>query len=157
MSHIYPASYGDPRDWKVLRDRVIVQRLEYKHPILAVVGVTLQKGRVISVGYGRRKRRLVRFEKMPGMSAGALYFEDGEETGELTPMKVAVGDIVEFSPRDQFEFNYGGQDYIVIKQNAIYGTHNDAKDDEALLWQQSAGFDRDGHFLSGKENWQHVG
>lgn len=157
MAHIYNADYGTAEDWKILRDRVLVQRLEYKHPMLAVVGITLQKGRVINVGYGRRKRRLVRFEKMPGMSADALYFEDGEETGIVTPMKVAVGDIVEFSPRDQFEFTYRGLDYIMLKQNAIYGTSNDSEDHEALLWQESAGYDRKGNFLSGSEHWQQNG
>jgi hypothetical protein len=155
MSHVYPtASHGDPVNWKILRDRVLVERCEYKHPVLAVVGITLQKGRVINIGYGRRKRRLVRFEKMPGMSAGALYFEDGEETGVVMPMKVKVGDIVEFSPRDQFEFSYGGKDYLMLKQNSLYCTNNDSEDHEALLWQQSAGFDRDGNFMSGKEHWQ---
>jgi co-chaperonin GroES (HSP10) len=154
MSHVYPtASFGDPTKWKILRDRVLVERLEYKHPVLAVVGIVLQKGRVVNVGYGRRKRRLVRFEKMPGMSAGSLYFEDGEETGVVMPMKVKVGDIVEFSPRDQFEFSYGGKDYLVLKQNSIYGTSNDSADHEALLWQQSGGYDREGHFMSGKEHW----
>ncbi len=136
-----------------LRDRVLIKRLEYKHPVLAVVGVTLQKGVVIAVGPGRRERRKVRFEKMPGMSAGAMYFEDGEETGRVHPMKVKVGDVVEFSPRNQFEFDFEGERYSMIWQNAIYGTTNDSRH-QAMLWQQSAGYDRNGNFMSGAENWQ---
>jgi co-chaperonin GroES (HSP10) len=133
-----------------LRDRVLVKRIEYKHPLLAVIGVTLEKGIVVAVGPGRRERRKVRFDKMEGhlSSAGAQYFEDGDETGRTRPMRVKVGDVVEFSPRNQFEFEHEGEKYVMIWEQAIYGTTHD-KPDTALLWQRSAGHDRHGNFMPG--------
>ena len=133
---------------KPLRDRVLVQRLEYKHPTLAVVGVMLHKGIVVAVGNGRRLRRKTRFDGMPGRPP--TYFEDGEETGKVRPMRVKVGDVVEFSPRGQIEFELMGEKYVMIWEQAIYGTTNDSQH-EAMLFQQSAGYDRDGNFMSGRE------
>lgn len=131
-----------------LRDRVLIQRITYQHPTLAIVGVTLQKGIVVAVGYGRRIRRKVRFDKAEGhlSTQGSLYFEDGEETGKLRPMRVKVGDTVEFSPRNQIEWNFEGEDLVWIWEQSIYGTTNDSQS-EALLWQQSAGYDRHGNWL----------
>lgn len=133
-----------------LRDRVLVQRLEYEHPVLAVVGVTLQKGVVIATGYGRRVRKKIRFDLLEGhlSTSKALYFEDGEETGAIKPMRVRPGDVVEFSPRNQIEWEHEGEKLVWIWEQSIYGTSNDSKS-EALLWQQSAGHDRAGNFLSG--------
>ena len=138
-----------------LSDRLLIKRLEYKHETLEVVGGTLQKGIVIAAGPGRRERRKVRFDKkMGGMSTdGALYFEDGEETGRTYPMPVKVGDVVEFSPRGQIEWEFEGETYVWVWVKACYGTTDDSQS-EALLWQQSAGFDRKGNFLSGAEQWQ---
>lgn len=135
---------------RVLRDRVIVRRFEYQHPLLAVVGVVLQKGEVVAVGYGRRQRRKTAFTGMPGRT---IFFEDGEETGKILPMKVSVGDVVEFSPREQVEFTFNGEQLIAINQNSIYGVDPSGSKHKALLFQQSAGFDREGNFLSGKESW----
>jgi co-chaperonin GroES (HSP10) len=139
---------------KPLRDRLLVKRFEYKNPYIAVVGVELQKGVVIATGYGRRVRRKVRFDnKMGGLSsAGAMYFEDGEETGKVLPMKVKVGDVVEFSPRNQIEWEFEGERLVWVWQNACYGTTNDSQS-EALLWQQSAGHDRRGNFMSGADEY----
>ena len=133
---------------KVLRDRVVVRRMEYHNPYIAVVGVTLQKGEVVAVGYGRRERRKTKFCGMPGHPP--IWFEDGAETGIVTPMKVSVGDYVEFSPRNQFEFELNGEKLVMIWQNAIYYISDDSPSN-ALLFQQSAGYDRHGNFLSGKE------
>jgi co-chaperonin GroES (HSP10) len=133
---------------RVLRDRVIVKRFEYQNPHIAVTGIVLQKGLIVAVGYGRRVRRKVRFEQ--GTGGKVLYFEDGEETGKILPMKVRVGQVVEFSYRNQWEFALEGEKFVQIWQNAIYGVSNDSRS-EALLFQQSAGFDRDGNFMSGKE------
>jgi co-chaperonin GroES (HSP10) len=133
---------------KPLRDRVLVQRLEYKHPTLAVVGVVIHKGVVVAVGNGRRLRRKTKFEGMPGRPP--MWFEDGDETGKVRPMRVKPGDIVEFSPRGQVEFELMGEPYVMIWEQSIYGTTNDSQS-EAMLFQQSAGFDRDGNFMSGKE------
>lgn len=136
------------RTVKPREDYVLVQRLEYEHPVLAVVGVTLQKGIVVSTGPGKRKRKKVRFDLLEGhlSSTRSLYFEDGAETGGLHDMPVAVGDVVEFSPRNQIEWEYNGEKLVWIKASAIYGTTNDSRS-EALLWQQSAGTDRNGNFL----------
>lgn len=138
------------RNVKPLRDRVLVKRFEFEHPQLIVVGVQLQKGLVVATGPGRRIRRLVRFDKDIGHmnTARSLYFEDGDETGKVRPMRVHVGDIVEFSPRNQIEWEYGGETYVWVWEQAIYGTTNDSRH-EALLWQQSAGHDRHGNFMPG--------
>lgn len=136
---------------KPLSDRILIQRLEYEHPILAVTGITLQKGVVLAVGPGKRQRRKVRFDLLEGhLSTGrALYFEDGGETGRLHPMYVQVGDIVEFSPRNQIEWEYEGEKFVWVRHGGIYGTSNDSKPHEALLWQASAGTDRNGNYLPG--------
>jgi hypothetical protein len=143
---------------RLLRDRLLISRFDYQHPTLAVVGVTLQKGVVVAVGYGRRKRRLVRFDKAAGhmSSQGALYFEDGEETGEIVPVEFKVGDVVEFSPRNQFDIplnTFWEPNLIIIKAGACYGIDPTESRSAALLWQQSAGYDRKGNFLSGAEDW----
>jgi co-chaperonin GroES (HSP10) len=134
---------------RLLRDRVLISRFAYNHPLLAVVGVQLQKGRVVAVGPGRRVKRKVRF-RLNDKDAQALYFEDGEETGKVRPVRVKVGDIVEFSPRNQVELNWEGEPYVMIWDSAIYGT-TDESTSAALLWQQSAGHDRQGNYLSGRE------
>ena len=135
-------------------DYVLVKRMEYEHPILAVVGVTLQKGIVVAAGPGKRKRRKVRFDLLEGhlSTSRALYFEDGPElkTQQKHEMPVKAGDIVEFSPRNQIEWEEAGEKLIWIRAGAIYGTSNDSKS-EALLWQQPAGTDRNGNFLPGTD------
>src|SRR5437762_1666459 len=107
-----------------LRDRLLIKKIEYKHPTLAIVGVTLQKGIVVAVGYSRRIRRKVRFDKAEGhlITQDALYFEDGADTGKIRPMRVKVGDIVEFSPRNQIDWNFKGEDLVWIWEGAVYGT-----------------------------------
>lgn len=135
-----------------LQDRVLVQRLEYENPILAVVGITLQKGLVVAVGPGKRQRKRVRFDLLEGhlSTNRALYFEDGAETGRLHPIHIKVGDVVEFSPRNQISDELEGEKLVWIRHGAIYGTTNDSRH-EALLWQQSAGHDRSGNYLSGRD------
>lgn len=135
-----------------LRDRVVVQRLEYEHPSLAVVGVTLHKGVVVAVGYGRRLRRKTRFDLKDGGfdSHKSLWFEDGDETGKIRPMRVKVGDCVEFSPRNQIEWEHEDEKLVWIWEQAIYGTTNDSQS-EALLFQSIAGHDRHGNWLPGTD------
>lgn len=140
-----------PPTLRPLRDRVLIRRIEYKNPYIAVVGVTLQKGEVVAIGPGRRERRKTKFCGMPGHPP--IWFEDGEEIGKVTPMKVQVGEYVEFSPRQQFEFEFNGEKLVMIWQNAIYYVSDDSPS-QALLFQKSAGFDREGNFMSGKEDWQ---
>lgn len=140
-----------------LMDRLLVKRFEFEHKLgLFVAGVTLDKGLVIAAGPGRRQRRKVRFDKAAGhlSTQGALFFEDGEELAKPRhPMRLKVGDIVEFSPRGQVPWVFENEELVWVWAKSCYGTTNDSKA-EALLWQQSAGYDRKGNFLSGAENWQ---
>jgi co-chaperonin GroES (HSP10) len=135
-----------------LQDRLVVKRIEYQHPILAVVGVVLHKGVVVAAGPGRRRKKMTRFDGMPGRPPS--WFEDGGETGKFTPMDVKVGDVVEFSPRQQTEFEFEGEQYVMVWRKSCYGIDPTASQSSAMLWQQSAGFDRKGNFMSGAEAWQ---
>lgn len=148
-------------DWKVLRDRLLVKILPYEHPVLLTPGVEVQKGVVIGAGYGRRVRRKVAFNA--GMNqqqnAKTLYFEDGTETGKVLPMQVAVGDVIEFSFRnitlvDFDRLGYDGIGHLAfVWQNAVYSVDPDEALDQCMMWQQSAGMDRHGNFMSGAEDW----
>lgn len=164
----------------VMRDRVLVRPLTYEHPVLATVGVDIQKGLVIAVGYGRRKRRKTPFyQKMDGFGTGTdktLWFEDGEETGKILPMQVKPGDVVEFSWRNYTVVDFdriwdhgancsrgpwreqafpGIGDLVFVWQSAIMSIDPDESLSDAMLWQQSAGYDRKGNFMSGAESWHH--
>ena len=168
---------------RVLRDRVLVCPLVYKHQILETVGVTMQKGLVVAVGYGRRQRRKVAFNQKQFGAGRTQYFEDGEETGKILPMRVKVGDVVEYSFRNYTKVPFdritdtgtkvvfvGGRKLVVadgpivrsfpgvgellfVWQNAIMTVDPKGSDSEGMLWAQSAGYDRQGNFLSGKEEW----
>ena len=133
-----------------LRDRVLVKRFKYEHDILWTTGIELHKGVVVAVGPGRRQRRKVRFDKDIGhmSTARSTYFEDGEETGRVRAMRVAVGDVVEFSPRNQIEWEFEGEELVWIWEQACYGTTTPEKS-KGLLWQKSAGYDRHGNWLGG--------
>ncbi len=163
---------------QVLRDRVLVKVLPYVHPVLETPGIEINKGVVIAVGYGRRQRRKVAFKQQmddgapvigPGgkvmrfapskLSGRTLYFEDGPETGAIIPMQVKPGDVVEFSFRNitLIDFDRCGFPDIghlaFVWQKAIYSVDPDESLNECLLWQQSAGYDRKGNFMSGSEDW----
>jgi hypothetical protein len=147
---------------RVLRDRVLVKPLPYVHPVLLTPGIQIQKGVVVAVGYGRRQRRKVRFNQMEGHFGRAMEFEDGAETGTILPMKVAVGDVVEFSPRNVFIVREEDLvsiglpdvgDLLMVWQNGIMSIDPDESLSDALMWQQPAGYDRNGHFMSGAESW----
>jgi len=162
----------------VLRDRVLVKILPYVHPTLLTPGVEIHKAVVVGVGYGRRQRRKVAFkqeisEGPPVLSADGrvmrfapsklsgktLWFEDGAETGAIIPMQVKPGDVVEFSFRnvtlvDFDRCGFPGIGHLAfIWQKAIYSVDPDESLQDCLLWQQSAGYDRNGHFMSGSEDW----
>lgn len=130
-----------------LRDRVFVSKLEYKHPILAVVGITIEKGLVIATGPGRRMRRKTRFD---GPQGKCLWFEDGDETGKIRPMKVFVGQCIEFSPRGGIDFEVDGVPLLCVWEQSIYGVSSDSASD-ALLWSKPGGYDRQGNFMSGAD------
>ena len=167
------------KNTRVLQDRVLVKPLPYIHPTLATPGVEIQKGVVIAVGYGRRQRKKVEFKQT--IDGGApivapdgktvmkfgkskltnktLYFEDGDETGLIIPMTVKPGDVVEFSFRniEIVDFDRVGFPGIgplaFIWQKAIYSIDPEESLNECLLWQQSAGYDRNGNWMSGAEDW----
>lgn len=150
------------RRLRVLRDRVIIKPLEYQHPMLITPGVVMQKGIVIALGYGRRERRKVKFNQTELQGGRSLYFEDGDETGRIIPMRLKVGDVVEFSYRNVFVIyehdvlqaglpNVG--DLLCVWQNGVMLVDPEESLSSAMLWQQSAGYDRDGNFMSGKEAW----
>lgn len=130
-----------------LDDRVLVSRFQYQHPILAVVGVKLEKGVVVAAGPGKQRRRKQRFKLGPDAGFRDVFFEDGDlRNAPRHPMPVKVGDVVEFSPRGQTEVEIDGEALVVIRAGSIYGTTSDSKS-EAMLWQESAGYDRNGNFL----------
>jgi hypothetical protein len=168
----------------ILRDRVLVKLIPYIHPVLATPGMTLQKGIVISTGYGRRERRKVEFRHSMGNqeirgpdgklakfttvggTSHTQYFEDGPETGRILPLQVQAGDVIDFSFRnveivdfDRLKDFYNLQlgSLVFIWHEAIYDV--DTEEDtqvlasQALLFQQSAGHDRHGNWMSGAEDW----
>lgn len=164
---------------RVLRDRLLVKILPYVHPILATPGVEVNKGVVIAVGYGRRQRRKVEFRQSVNdgapvfaadgktimrfapskLSERALYFEDGDETGAIIPMQVKPGDVIEFGFRnitlvDFDRVGFPGIGHLAfVWQAAVYSIDPDESLNECLLWQQSAGYDKDGNYMSGAESW----
>jgi co-chaperonin GroES (HSP10) len=162
----------------VLRDRVLVKVLPYVHPTLETPGIEINKGVVVAVGYGRRQRRKVAFQQSisdgppvvgPGgkvmqfakskLSGRTLWFEDGPETGAIIPMTVKPGDVVEFSFRnitlvDFDRCGFPGIGHLAfVWQKAIYSIDPDESLNECLMYQQSAGYDRKGNFMSGAEDW----
>jgi len=163
----------------VLRDRLLVKILPYVHPVLATPGIEVNKGVVIAVGYGRRQRRKVEFKQSvdggapvlgpdgksvmkfaPSKLTGrTLYFEDGEETGRIIPMQVKPGDVIEFGFRnitlvDFDRVGFPGIGHLAfVWQAAVYSIDPDESLEECLLWQESAGNDRHGNFMSGAEAW----
>ena len=163
---------------RMLRDRILVKILPYVHPTLLTPGVEIHKGVVISVGYGRRQRRKIAFKQEisdgpPVLSADGrvmqfaksklsgktLWFEDGPETGAIIPMDIAPGDVVEFGFRnitlvDMDKVGFPGiGDLAVVWRKAVYSIDPDESLQDCLLWQQSAGYDRKGNFMSGSEDW----
>jgi hypothetical protein len=162
----------------VLRDRLLVKPLPYVHPTLATPGVEINKGVVIAVGYGRRQRRKVAFKQgltdgppilgpdgtairfaKSRMAERALYFEDGAETGKIIPMSIQPGMVIEYgfrnlTPIDFDRVGFPGIGILVfVWQAAVYSIDPDESLNECLLWQQSAGYDRNGNYMSGAESW----
>jgi co-chaperonin GroES (HSP10) len=109
-----------------LRDFVIVKPLKYEHPTLYVQGIQLRKGVVLAVGPGRRMRRKVAYKNHEENSGSPVYFEDGAETGKVRPMRVKVGDYIEYGFRDLRPFRFEGEDLLCIPEQAIYGTTDDS-------------------------------
>lgn len=164
---------------RITSNRVLIKPLPFVHPVLLTPSIEVQKGVVIAIGPGWRQRKLVEFRQSMNTSVmGAdgkeaqftshsaqertLYFEDGPETGRVTPMQVAVGDVVEFGFRniEIVDFDRIAEFYslqvgslLFVRQKAIYCVDPDGSLDKCLLWQQSAGHDRHGNWMSGAEDW----
>jgi hypothetical protein len=167
------------RETRVLSNRVLVKILPYVHPVLATPGIEIQKGVVVAVGPGWRTKRKVEFRSgmdtpivgpdgrvarfAPSRLSGrTLYFEDGPETGKTLPMSVKPGDVIEFGFRgiELVDFDRIAQFFSLqvgmlafIRQKAIYSIDPSESLDGCLMWQQSAGYDRNGNFMSGAEDW----
>jgi co-chaperonin GroES (HSP10) len=138
----------NPETVRPLRDSVLLKRIPYKHPILVTVGIKLNKGEVIAIGPGRRVKRLVRYRRGEGKLTGDIYMPDGaERVGKdgkplIRPMRVAIGDVVEFSPyKHQREFTFRGEHYVVLPEQSIYGRDPTRSQSEAALSQRSAGWE----------------
>ena len=132
-----------------LKDRVCIQRLEYKHDFLEVVGITLNKGVIVAVGEGRHLRRLVEYRKAEGALTGSIFLPDGPYTGKIRPMRVSVGQVVEYSPnKHDLEFDLDGETFVLIPEQSIYGIDKSESRSLAILSQRSAGWERGGSFLA---------
>ncbi len=139
---------------KLLRDLVLVRRVEYRNPLLEVIGVKLDKGVVVSTGPGRYVKRKVRYAANPNRpSDGYIYFEDGaprvnkDGSPMVRPMRVKVGDVVEFSPRQQTTVEVDGESLVLIPEQAIYWTSDDSQS-SVILEQRSAGISKAGDLIA---------
>ena len=117
---------------------------------------------ILAAGYGRRTRRLVAFNQNMGIgSAGTqMMFEDGAETGAIRPLPVKVGEVVEFSLRNYTELDFdrlgcpGAGKLLVVWAEALMLKDPTESKSDAMMWQQSAGYDRKGNYMSASEDWQ---
>jgi hypothetical protein len=130
-----------------LRDMVCVKPLTYAHPLLAVPHIRLNRGLVVATGTGRRLRRMLRYASKPGALTGGFYLPDGPETGKVRPMRVSVGDVVEYSPnKHTLHFYIDGCEFVMLSEQSVYGK---ATGVGGILEQRSAGWARSG----GKESF----
>lgn len=125
---------------KPLRDLICVRPIEYQHAFLYVAGIRLRKGTVIAIGPGRRMRRKMPYRKNPERADEVTWFEDGSETGVIRPMRVKVGDVVEFGWRTGVEFEYEGETLLVIPEQSAYWLA-DSRADLGMLEPQSMSVD----------------
>lgn len=129
-----------------LRDNVVLQRLPYEHPVLAVVGIRLNKGRAVAVGPGRRIRQLIHYRRAEDSLVEGVWLPDGAERVKdgkplIRPMRVAVGDIVEFSPNQHtIDFEVDGERYVLISEQSIYWKDNEGAGE--VLAQRPSGWER---------------
>lgn len=119
-----------------LRDWVCIRPLEYTHEFLYVTGIMLRKGEVIAVGPGRRVRRRIGYRNNPDRVDEVTYFDDGLETGAIRPMRVKVGDFVEFGWRAGKEFPLGREKLIMVPEQSCYGI-TDSRADQGILEPKS--------------------
>ena len=125
---------------KPLRDLICVRPIEYQHAFLYVAGIRLRKGTVIAVGPGRRMRRKLPYRKNPERADEVTWFEDGPEVGVIRPMRVKVGDVIEFGWRSGVEFEFQGETLLVIPEQSAYWL-SDSRADVGILEPQSMSVD----------------
>lgn len=142
----------DPTTVRLLSDRVLLKRTPYENKFVKVVGITLNRGVVVAIGPGRRVKRMVRY-RADGRLKEDLVLPDGPERSpsRVKPMRVRVGDEVEFSPSSpklilEFE-GTDGEAYVIVPELSVYGKTTGSRHD-AILSQQSAGHERDGSYLA---------
>jgi co-chaperonin GroES (HSP10) len=119
-----------------LRDLVVVRKFTYTHPTLYTAGIHLHRGEVIAVGPGRRERRKVAYRRNENNPDEVTYFEDGDETGKVTPVPVKVGDVVEYGFRGTTHLP--GTDLVLVRARSIYGIAKDDSKHVAVFDARSA-------------------
>lgn len=118
-----------------LRDGVLWERIEYKHPFLDLPAVKTNRGRVVAIGRGRALRRKLRIPIGPGQFHEA---EVGSYTGRVRPVGVKIGDSLEFSPRGQKELVVEGRSYVLSGEQSIIG-YADESDSQGVMFPASVG------------------
>src|SRR5487761_20575 len=103
-----------------LRDWVALRPIAYEHDFLTVIGIPLRQGEVVAVGPGRRMRRKLPYRKNPDRADEVTWFEDGAETGQRRPLRVKVGDVVDFGWRSAREFRLGGELLLMVPEQSLY-------------------------------------
>lgn len=119
---------------------VCIRPMKYEHEFLYVTGIDLRKGEVIAMGPGRRMRRRLPYRKNPERVDEVTWFEDGLETGKIRPMRVKVGDFVEFGWRAGVEFELDGEKLLIVPEQSCYGV-TDGRTDQGLMEPQSMAID----------------
>jgi co-chaperonin GroES (HSP10) len=104
---------------------------------LFVAGIELHKGVVVAAGPGRRMRRRVPYRLQEGKNADAVWVEDGPETGKIRPMRVKVGDVVEYSFRNAKKFVYAAEELVMVPEQSIYGKTDDSRSHGVLEHKSS--------------------
>jgi len=123
-----------------LRDLVCIRPIKYQHKVLYVDGIQMRKGHVIAVGPGRRIRRKLPYRKNPERMDEVTWFEDGQETGKIRPMRVKIGNCVEFGWRAGREFTFKGENLVMIPEQSCYCLTDEAAD-EGIFEPQSMAID----------------
>lgn len=128
---------------KPLRDNVLLRAMPYEHETLAMPLIKINRGEVIAIGPGRRVRRLVHYKRAEGSLTEGVWLPDGPETGQIRPMRVKVGDIVDYSRnKHTLDFEFEGQPCVLIAEQSIYGRDVSGEKGHAILAARPAGWER---------------
>lgn len=119
-----------------MRDNVIWVREQYENKAGLIVNLKTNRGTVLAVGPGRRRRRIV---KVPIAAGEFHHAELGAETGKVRPMTVKPGDFLEFSQYGQTEFEVDGVTLVLSGEQSVLG-YADENDTEGVMFPAPAGF-----------------